>query len=481
MARAAALVATPLALAVFALASPAGAATFSFQASADTYVNEAYPKKSYGAGKRMWTQGDSPLHQTFARFKVTGLSGAVTAATLRFYVSDGTGNGPAVYTTSSSWSERSMSWRTRPGATSGPADDKGALSAGEWVGWDVTRWVAGDGTYSFVLKDGGGNATGLYSRETARDPVLVVTTADDPPPPPPPPPPACANGVDDDGDGHVDLADPGCTDASDTDETDPVVTPVTTEPAAVAGLGYHQAFRDDFDRLDRSVWDNHIWYDETPLSAWTDFQTVENGILHLRTRRQWVGSIGAPYPYNTITTQSSGLTFTEGYFEARMKWTGARGAWPGFWLFSYRHATNDFWPSVNPYCANNGLPKALCYSAELDVFEGQGAEPNVFYGTIHRNSCGCYGLGDSQNGNNYQLQSFNIAADWHTYGLLWTASKVTWYLDGQPLMSAPTYDSTNQPMFLLLQMWTGGWTGDPNFSTPDLLETQVDYVDVWQK
>jgi hypothetical protein len=48
-------------------------------------------------------------------------------------------------------------------------------------------------------------------------------------------------------------------------------------------------------------------------------------------------------------------------------------------------------------------------------------------------------------------------------------------------MSAPTYDSTNQPMYLLLQMWTGGWTGDPNSTTPDLLETQVDYVDVWQK
>ena len=47
------------------------------------------------------------------------------------------------------------------------------------------------------------------------------------PPPPgdggsPPPPPAvaaCADGRDNDGDGFVDLGDPGCTSASDTDET----------------------------------------------------------------------------------------------------------------------------------------------------------------------------------------------------------------------------------------------------------------------
>jgi hypothetical protein len=36
-------------------------------------------------------------------------------------------------------------------------------------------------------------------------------------------------------------------------------------------------------------------------------------------------------------------------------------------------------------------------------------------------------------------------------------------------------------MFLLLQMWTGGWSGSPDGSTPDFLATQVDYVRVWQR
>ena len=136
---------------------------------------------------------------------------------------------------------------------------------------------------------------------------------------------------------------------------------------------------------------------------------------------------------------------------------------------------------MNPYCAQNGLPNALCWSAELDMFEGQGTEPRVFYGSLHRNSCNCYGVNDSQNANNYQPVTPDLGADFHTYSALWTASQISWYLDGQLLMSAPVYDSSNQPMFLLLQMWTGGWTSDPGPSTPDVLETQVDYVSVWQR
>lgn len=42
-----------------------------------------------------------------------------------------------------------------------------------------------------------------------------------PPPPPPPPAPRCSNGADDDGDGKVDDADPGCTSSRDDSEQDP--------------------------------------------------------------------------------------------------------------------------------------------------------------------------------------------------------------------------------------------------------------------
>jgi len=251
-------------------------------------------------------------------------------------------------------------------------------------------------------------------------------------------------------------------------------------PRPIAGKGYREVFRDDFERLNRRVWDNHIWYDGRPRRGWRGFQTVAHGVLHLRTSRNYTYPEGR-WPINTVTTKSSRRLFRYGYFEARMRWTAGRGAWPGFWLFSYRHATNPDWPHVNRYCARHGLPVARCYAAELDVFEGQGSEPDEFFGTIHRNSCNCYGSPDAQNGDNSRRLPSDLGKSWHTYAALWTPTRITWYLDDHRLFSASVYDSTKQRMFLLLQMWVGGWTEDPDASTPDPLETQVDYVSVWQR
>jgi beta-glucanase (GH16 family) len=252
-------------------------------------------------------------------------------------------------------------------------------------------------------------------------------------------------------------------------------SPQAGEPASIAGQGYHEVFRDRFDSLDSTDWGKGIWYDPgSPASS----IFARNGILHLQSKRT------DGYPNITVTTEGGDQprVFTHGYFEARMNWTGGNGAWPSFWLLSYRHAANPAWPKINPYCAQNGVPAARCYSAELDVFEGQGSEPSVLYGTIHRNSSEGYGVSDAQNANNrHDLSPSVMANRWHTYGMLWTASTITWYLDGQLVSSAPTFDSTSQPMFLLFDMSIGGWTTGTDASTPDVLETEVDDVSVWQK
>ena len=242
-----------------------------------------------------------------------------------------------------------------------------------------------------------------------------------------------------------------------------------TEPAPIAGQGYHQVFRDDFTTLNRSVWDDHIWYDAPPSSSWSLFQTVDaNGVLHLRTSRSFFWGSGATdnYPINTITTQSSGKAFQYGYFETRMKWPAGHGSWPGFWLYSYKHATD--------------ASQCTTQAGEIDVMEGQGSEPNVFYGTVHSNTNGC-SPADQQNGNNWQPQSSDLTTGFHTYAVKWTPSTVTWYLDGVQTHSASAYSTDNQPMFLLLQEWVGGWTFDPDSTTPDTLDNQIDYVTVWQQ
>jgi len=236
-------------------------------------------------------------------------------------------------------------------------------------------------------------------------------------------------------------------------------------------------FSDCFANLDRSTWCSHQWWESVPP---LDSQSVDaNGVLHL-TRRALEG-----FANTTISTEPCGQanphSYQYGYFEARMRWDAAQGNGPAFWLFSTRHATNPNWPSVNAYCANNGLPVAQCLSAELDAFEGYGSHPDVFTGTIHRNSCGCYGVGDSQTGNNWQPQGGNIASDWHTYAVLWTPTLITWYLDGSPVMSDPPYDSTPQPMHLLFYNWTTDWQDDNLPGPVATLDTQVDWIRVWQQ
>lgn len=246
-------------------------------------------------------------------------------------------------------------------------------------------------------------------------------------------------------------------------------------PAPIAGQGYRLVFQDSFNRFRRRVWTRSIWY-EDPAATGDIF--TRRGVLHLVSRR------GRGYPNVSVTTLKS-RSFRRGYFEARMRWTRGNGAWPAFWLVSTRHAKNPAWPSINPYCQQHGLPTALCWASELDVFEGQGSEPRVFYGTLHRNTGGEYSadgaLSDKTNSNAWHPVKPNLTRAFHVYSARWTASRITWYLDRKRLFSAPVFASTNQPMFIILDMWTGGWTTDPDSTTPNTLRLKVDWVRVWHR
>ena len=71
---------------------------------------------------------------------------------------------------------------------------------------------------------------------------------------------------------------------------------------------------------------------------------------------------------------------------------------------------------------------------------GPGIELDVFHGTVHKDSSNeCFP--DQQNDNNYQPTGIDLTAGLHTCRVLWTASTVSWYLDDNFLMSAPTYST----------------------------------------
>lgn len=66
--------------------------------------------------------------------------------------------------------------------------------------------------------------------------IVKGATGTYPPPAPPPPKNQCEDGVDNDNDGLVDLADPGCSSATDNDETDPAAPPSSFPNATNTGV-----------------------------------------------------------------------------------------------------------------------------------------------------------------------------------------------------------------------------------------------------
>jgi hypothetical protein len=149
-------------------------------AEADSRVPEAKPDLNFGSNPTLYVDGGTadPDVESYIRFTVTGISGTVSSAKLRVYVTDATRNGPALYTTSNSWTETGITWNNRPARTSDMLEDKGALTVNSWVEYNVTNIITGNGTYSFILVTDAADILGLSSREGSSGPQLVVTLAD---------------------------------------------------------------------------------------------------------------------------------------------------------------------------------------------------------------------------------------------------------------------------------------------------------------
>ena len=118
---------------------------------------------------------DSPGEESYIRFTVSGAGPTVFAALLRVYVSNGSSDGPGVYGTTNSWSETGITWNNRPAPTTGAIDNIGSVSRDVWVEYDVTAYVTGNGTYSFVFQPDSSNGVRFESREGDPPPELFLS------------------------------------------------------------------------------------------------------------------------------------------------------------------------------------------------------------------------------------------------------------------------------------------------------------------
>jgi chitodextrinase len=151
-----------------------------FPAQADVRVEEANPGSNYGTSNLRADGGSGSDVESYLRFAVSGVSGTIEAARLRVYAYTNTADGPAVYSTVNGWSETGISWSNRPPRTSNATDDKGAIATGTWVEYDVRPFVAGNGTYDFVIATSSSDGVDFRSREYSdgsRRPELVLSVS----------------------------------------------------------------------------------------------------------------------------------------------------------------------------------------------------------------------------------------------------------------------------------------------------------------
>ncbi|MCA9597862.1 MAG: glycoside hydrolase family 16 protein, partial [Myxococcales bacterium] len=226
--------------------------------------------------------------------------------------------------------------------------------------------------------------------------------------------------------------------------------------------GYTLTFHDEFDgtTLDTSQWKRRYKWGEAvingELQAYVDDAfSLQNGILSIVGKKQSGQYAGQTMSY-TSGVICSVHEQTYGYFEARLKMPKGKGLWPAFWLLG----------AVGTSGVN-----------EIDVQEFLGHEPNKIYMTLHWGTD--YGSGHQSDGSNYSGPDFS--ADFHTFGLSWTDSKITWTIDGTERKSYSGPGVPKVPMYVILNLAVGGgWPGAPDNTTTFPADYDVDYVRAYQ-
>lgn len=184
--------------------------------------------------------------------------------------------------------------------------------------------------------------------------------------------------------------------------------------------------------------------------------TLSNGILTISAQQtpadqlSTLGSIG--YTSGLINTAGT-FDFRYGFVEMRAQLPAGQGFWPAFWLR---------WADGGRY-------------GEADIMEMLGNRTTFTYSTLHYN--------DSAGTHSDKVVRSTVAdlsSGFHTFGLDWTATSLTFYVDGVALGTAATPNALKTSMYILANLAVGGWAGNPDATTPWPGNYQIDYIRVYQ-
>jgi glucose/arabinose dehydrogenase len=162
-----------------------GSTTLTFFPADDAYVKSSAATTNYGSFSTLrGRQSSTESINSFLKFSVSGLSAPVQSAKLRLYVTDASSDGGAVYSVSNNyqgtntpWLQGGINWNNAPVISGAALGNAGAVSVGNWVEFNVTAAISGNGAFSFGLKSNSSDVVYYSSREGANKPELVIQTA----------------------------------------------------------------------------------------------------------------------------------------------------------------------------------------------------------------------------------------------------------------------------------------------------------------
>ena len=155
--------------------SGGGGGTVTLQPTDDARVYFASPNNNYGSLDHIRVRDSGAnSHESYLQFAVTGVSGTVTSAKLRLFVTNGSPDGGDVYVVDNSWDESTITANNAPGISGSVIVSAGTVTAGAYIELDVTSAITGNGTISFGMQSGSSNSALYSSKEGANAPELVI-------------------------------------------------------------------------------------------------------------------------------------------------------------------------------------------------------------------------------------------------------------------------------------------------------------------
>lgn len=242
----------------------------------------------------------------------------------------------------------------------------------------------------------------------------------------------------------------------------------TVGPVGESAANWVLTMEDHFDAssLDGARWNSGIWYGDTNADGTVNYDVNAGGNSLLRV---WPALNGSGQFFNRTIDTDGKFTQLYGFFEARMRMPHGKGCFPAFWIFN--HVGSD----------RSEIDIMECFVNGDGTWSTTGFVPRQYAATMHNPPV----WGSSTTAQSADtFGGMDLTAAFHTYGLKWDATGVTWLFDGVPWRTIPvaTHEIT-QALYVLFDLWFWGYAG-----TPDTTNTprgssnafEIDYVRVWE-